>query len=404
VLLVGLVAGRCWGTVGGVVAAVVIALDPASVANSRHIMLEVPMTLLIAAALLASAEAAGPGGRLAAGALAGLAGLVKVQAWLLAAAEAGVLIARRRWQELAGLVGGLLIVPLVLAPVLAIAGPGRVLRQLVLFQLLRPPDGLEDLGARLASLLAPSGALIGLLAAPIGLALAWSAGIRSTRTVAPVALWVGLELLSFLVSRSYYGHYASQLTPGLAVLAGGLGAAWTADSAGRRWRRGLIVATGLALTGLALTAVGRAMLAPPDRTFVVVAQYVADAAPPRALVLATDVQFNYLASRPLPHTEAGFLVDSYGQLLFTGLGLDRGGLGEAAGRALAARQGATVYDIMWSAPAQALLRAHAKQAEVVVVHAVGRARLTAETTAWLGQRFQMVESTRRYAIYRRSER
>ena len=404
VALVGLAAARLWGGAGGIVAAGALALDPSSVANSRHIMLEAPMMLLVSAALLAGTLAAdGSRSRATQGLLIGLASLVKAQAILVGIAEMLLAAAGRRWRDLTRLVAGMAVALVALLPFALVAGLDPLLRQIVLFQLFRPSDGLAGIGERLASLLAPTGLLFALAAAGGGLVVAWWSGARPGRgALAPVLLWVGLGLLGFLLSRSYYQHYASQVTPGLALLAGGLGVAQS-NSRGWSWRAGsVMLATFALLAGMGVT-IGRSLSVEPDRAFVVVARYLVDAAPPGTAVLSADAQFNYLASRPLPRAAGGYLVDSYGQLVYTGLGLGQDDLVSAARAALEARQAATVHEIMWRESAQALFRAQAEAAEIVVVHAVGRARLTDETQIWLEDRFWVAESTRRYTIYRRGQ-
>ena len=403
VVLVGLAAARLWGAPGGVIAAALLALDPASVAASRHILLETPMALLLAAALLA---AVGTGerrfGPLLTGLLAGLAALVKVQALAFGLAYLVVLGIRRRPRALLLAGAGLAAAAAVIVPAMLAVGPGRFLRQVVLFQVARPGDGLFGLPERLTALLAPGGLLLGLVGAAGGLACAWRYGRpESLRRCLPVAIWTALGLAGFLVSRSFYPHYTSQVMPGLALLAGGLGTALLPAVRPARWRRPALAVLVLIGGGVAALGLAPVVTPRPDDIFARVARYVADATPPGKAALTTDAQFNYLASRPLPSAAGGYLVDSYGQLVYTGLGLDEGSLIEAARQALAVRAGATVHEVMWRPAAQALLRDHLRAAEVVVVHGVGRARLTAETQAWLNQEFRLAESTRRYDIYRR---
>ena len=306
---------------------------------------------------------------------------------------------------------------------------------MVLFQLLRPADGLATIGERLASLFAPTGLALGLVGAGLGLTVAWVAGpARRDGRWAPIALYAALGLAGFLVSRSYYQHYASQLMPALAILAGGLGAALVVsdgrpspvphEGKGDASRPGaaasppphfpaspqaptrrLRVATLAALVALvSLATVGlTVVVAPrPDAIFATVARYIADAVPPTGAALTTDAQFNVLASRALPRAAGGYLVDSYGQLVYAGLGLDDGPLLEAAMAGWRGREGVTVDEVMWRPAAQALLREHLAAAEVVVIHAVGQRRLTPETKVWLAREFRLAETTRRYDIYRRT--
>jgi hypothetical protein len=403
VALVGLAAARVWGLGGGLIAAALLAIDPASVANSRHILLETPMTLLLAAAIWAAVVLPDERrGALATGLLAGLAALVKMQAATFWLAYVAMQALRRRWEQVWASVAGGVAAALMLALTALVVEPDRLVRQVVLFQVLRPPDGVEALPDRLAGLLSPTGALLGLTAGLAGLLVAWRAGQRAALTrCLPVIVWVGLGLASFVLSRSFYPHYASQLMPGLALLGGGL-AMGLAAAARRLWpaRAGL---AGLSAVLIGIAALGLLpVIAPqPDRLFTVVGRYLSDALPPDRPALATDVQFNYLAARPLPMVDGAFLVDSYGQLIYAGLGLDEGDLLTAARTANARRAGATVHEIMWRPQAQALLRDHMAVAEIVVVHDVGRGRLTEATRAWLAEHYELVEATSRYEIYRR---
>lgn len=400
VALVGLAAGRIWGAAGGLVAAAWLAIDPASVANSRHVLLDVPMALLAAAALLA-ATGSSRRARVVAGLLAGLAALVKLPAATLVLALALWPGLRREWRHAADVLAGALGAMVALLPFLALAGPDAIIRQVALFQLLRPADGLATTGERLAAIVAPAGLGVGLAAAGLGLLVASLTGhVRASNGWQPAALWVALGLAGFLLSRSYYPHYASQLAPGIALLAGGLGTAFAGVPTRRRLRP--LVALGLA-AALAVAAwpTAAAVASRPDPVFVTVARYVTDATPPGGAVLATDAQFNVLASRPLPRATGGYLIDSYGQLTYSGLGLAAGSLADALALALVPRAPATVDEVIWRDAPQALLREHLAAADLVVIHAVGQRRLTPATRAWLAGRFQLVETTRRYDIYRR---
>jgi hypothetical protein len=398
--LVGLAAGRVWGMPGGVIAAGWLAVDPASVANSRHVLLDVPMTTLAAAALLAATSAGRRAGVLS-GVLAGLATVVKIQAALLIVALALAPVLRRQWRHAAAVAAGALGAALAALPIILMAGADPFVRQVGLFQLARPADGLATTAERLAALLAPAGLATGLIAAALGLVVAGMTGVaRRQDGWQPAALWVAMGLIGFLVSRSYYPHYASQLAPGLALLAGGLGTA-LGGAPVRRAVRAVAAAGAVACVGVAAWQTAPIVAPRPDAMFATVARYVADAVPPTGAVLATDAQFNVLASRPLPRAADGFLVDSYGVLTYTGLGLDQGSLSDAVVLTLSPRPATTVDEVIWRPAAQALLRDHLGAAGLVVIHEVGRRRLTPETQAWLADRFSLAESTRRYEIYRR---
>jgi hypothetical protein len=166
--------------------------------------------------------------------------------------------------------------------------------------------------------------------------------------------------------------------------------------------RAAALASLAALCVLALAGLTSVVAPRPDPIFATVARYLADAVPPDGAALTTDAQFNVLASRALPRAAGGYLVDSYGQLVYTGLGLDDGPMSDAALAGWRGREGVTVDEVIWRPAAQALLREHLAAADVVVVHAVGQRRLTPETKAWLAREFRLAETTRRYDIYRRA--
>jgi hypothetical protein len=143
-----------------------------------------------------------------------------------------------------------------------------------------------------------------------------------------------------------------------------------------------------------------------DRIFAIVSRYVSDAVPPGAEVLATDEQFNLLAARPPSHNATGYLLDSYGHLIYLGLGLGVMDWGELAG---AVREGPRLDDpdpIMHRpAPQQDLLDRARRAAMIVVHYNQGARRLTPETMRQLealgtGCPQQQIERQARYLIIR----
>jgi hypothetical protein len=300
------------------------------------------------------------------------------------------------------LAGGLAVAGAAVVLVAAAVGPDLMVRQVVLFQLVRPADGLATLPERALALAGPAGLLFALLGAVVGLVVAWRTGrLWQTTAWVPVLVWVLLGLMGFLLSRSFYQHYSSQLVPGLALLAGGAGAALSRPRLAHARSRLVLIVVMVVLSISAVAGLAPAVSPRPDPIFATVARYMADAVPPGGTVLTTDAQFNLLASRALPRASSGYLVDSYGQLVYAGLGLASGSLWDALARVWQGRGSASVHDLMWRPAAQSLLRDHLARSDLVVVHAVGRGRITAETVAWLNQEFQLVETTRRYDIYRR---
>jgi hypothetical protein len=89
-----------------------------------------------------------------------------------------------------------------------------------------------------------------------------------------------------------------------------------------------------------------------NRKFELVARYVNDAVPPGTAVLTTDEQFNFLAARPPSRNATGYLVDSYGHLIYLGLGLNNRSWGDLWGDVFGGKRSNDVYSALWKPAAQ----------------------------------------------------
>ena len=437
------------------------ALDGRIVEINRKIMLDQPMILASIAALALYLWAVRhPPGRtttvllIGAGVLAGASALTKVAGlacFLALAADAALRWWAGRGGRLSGAgrpflaVAGSFIGTALLgvAPFL-LAAPDRFLREVVLFQVLRPTDcttvinngdcsaagRIADLAANLqngpttvlaaAGFLVLTGALLrgwGVGGWGLGVGRNQGSGIRDQESDGPhtsvlspqssvllwrpVVLWGLASVLLFTYSRSFYGHYYMQLAAPLCVRGGGL--VWWGDlvrgwRGGARWL-GRVAPLALAVPLVGLTALAAQGVTDPhqDRLFVLVSRYVSDAVPPGATVLATDEQFAFLAARPPSHTATGYLLDSYGHLIALGLGLNTRSWDDLLGAALRGEHVDSPYPIMWRAAPQADLLDRARQAALVVIHDRGEPRLTEATRAALRARGVRVDE-RRYLI------
>jgi hypothetical protein len=192
-------------------------------------------------------------------------------------------------------------------------------------------------------------------------------------------------VLLFTYSRSFYNHYYVQLAAPLCLLGA---AAWLPLLRPVPFRvpRERVAGVGYALLllpalALALPAWQGFTTPAPDSIFATVARYANDAVPPGAAVLATDEQFDFLASRPPSHTSTGYLIDSYGHLIFLGLGLDNRSWDDLIAAALHGTHSDDPYQVMWAPRAQADFLARAQLAALVVLHERGFPRLRADTLA-----------------------
>jgi hypothetical protein len=294
-----------------------------------------------------------------------------------------------------------------------------LVRQVFFFQMLRPSDGLVDVPARIANLSATYANALTPLFAALGFAAAsflfWRRSSDSDgqgdATSGPwrvVALWTFFSLLLFTYSRSFYAHYYIQLAAPLCLLGSGVSfiPRLLRGPAGGSVRRGalaggvgvaLLMVVALPVVVVQWNGVTRRI---EDRIFEIVGRYISDAVPPGTPVLTTDEQFNFLAARPPSRSQTGYLVDSYGHLIYLGMGLDSRALGDLLGAVAGGRHGGNNPDpIIQSAPSQTDLLQRALSTPLVVIHDKGRRRFTAATMAQIEGRGEIREEENRYTIY-----
>ncbi len=400
----------------GATAAALWAIDERAIEINRKIMLDQPMILASLLAIwvyLRWVRGVSPRlGRwllVAAGVLAAASAFTKVQGVVCAAALGLDLLLRVRRAgprapgratpaDLLSFVGGFAGVALVvLGPFLLIA-PSAFIRMVGFFQLLRPADGLRLPSERIANLtstlengatayvaalgfLALTGWIIALYRWPAPATEGAAADRTALGSWRPILLWSFLSVLLFTYSRSFYGHYYVQLGAALCLLAP---AAWLpllAPSAARprRWAAAyaLLLVPALLLVRPAWVSFTTRY---DDPIFAIVARYVNDAVPPGAQVLSSDEQFNFLASRPpsvSPTT--GYLIDSYGHMIYLGLNMPARSWGDLIGAVIGGQASNDPYQIMWRAAPQADFLARAESAALVVVHDRGFVRLQQST-------------------------
>ncbi len=410
--LLFLLSWRLWGLAGGLFSGLLLLLDPASVWAGRHVMLEGPLLCLLALAALlyalARERARPPAAFLAAaGFAAAAAGGVKLQGLLLLAAFLLDLAARRRWRQALAVLAGAALLWAPLWGYLFALRAADPLGQFIWLQLLRPADGAVGLADRLRSIgdeapLVLAAATLALLAAPAfrrpsgppRLAPAWSL----------LPWWTLLVALTLLSSRSFYAHYVAHLALPLAALAGALPAALgrllRAGGRGRAVGVAAAVVALLVLAPPAYNAAAGARRPHPDRLYQILGRYAGDAVQPGRPVFALDAQIPFRAARPPARADRGrFIVDSYGMLLYHGLGIEGLPVLELARRA-AQPLPPDPYAVMWRPRAQELLRESMARADLVVIDKTSDGRLTPETREWLAGRARLEEKQERYAIYR----
>jgi hypothetical protein len=332
--------------------------------------------------------------------------------------------------QLFSLLGGVLAAALLCAGPFLVVAPSEFTREVLFFQMLRPSDGVIDVPARIADLSATFANPLTLIFAALGFAAvsfliggaAFNQVIHITLPVSrlaswrPVALWAFFSLLLFTYSRSFYSHYYIQLAAPLCLM--GAGASFLAvRPEGRRQKaegassstafcllpsalRVLAVLVALAVLPLAAVEWNEVNTRHEDRIFEIVGRYVNDAVQPGTPVLTTDEQFNFLAARPPSHTATGYLIDSYGHMIYLGLGLGTRDWGGLLGASLRGEHGNDAYAIMQEPAPQADFLNRAFSVPLVVLHQKGLARLTPATVAAIEARSQVADRQARYTIYR----
>ncbi|MGA7732939.1 MAG: hypothetical protein WCD37_16905 [Chloroflexia bacterium] len=317
--------------------------------------------------------------------------------------------------------GALAAFLVVVGPFLLLA-PQQFLREVLFFQFLRPGDGVVDTPARVGDLTASlANALTPLMAALGFLVLSLWVWVRVRGSLGPWRvgiLWAFFSLILFTYSRSFYQHYYIQLAAPLCLLGACVSLlpdlwrrsalARRITSAGRRRVVANLLPLGLlllcALPLLVLQWAGMTTRQCPhceDRIFELVGRYANDAVPPGAPVLSTDEQFNILAARPPSRsTSTGYLVDSYGHMIYLGLDLDTRDWGDLIGASVRGEHGNDPYAVMQSVRPQADFLARASLASLIVVHERGLARLSDATVQALESTYKVAERQSRYTIYR----
>jgi hypothetical protein len=217
--------------------------------------------------------------------------------------------------------------------------------------------------------------------------------------------WLALAIAALALNRSFYDHYGAHLSLPLAILSGALPLVVVrgiqADWAGRLVGVGLTAAACALVIWLAPATWGTIQERQEDRLYTIVSRYATDAVGPDAGILAMDTQFSYRAARrPAREDRDRFVVDSYGMLLYHGLGIEDASLAERLRRVVGDAPGRDPYAIMWRPAAQEQLRASIERSDLVIIDKTSDGRLADETRRWLAERGRLAERQDRYAIYR----
>ncbi len=332
-----------------------------------------------------------------------------------------------------------------LAPFLIVA-PVAVIRQMVLFQLLRPQEirpGIDEalrIAAYPMSLLTTTLPVLGLAVLAGAVSRAWLAvgGQRSTavnETTADqpqnaerrtqnaelaawlvVPLWAVPVLAVFVVGRSYHAPYYVQWAPPLALLAGALVAQpvrWALlpqrGAARAGLGRGLWAMAGVAgallLLPLAIRNWQETMDVTPDTVYRPAGATVRALSQPNEAVLSFDPGYAFVAGRPPAVVPGqGRLVDSAGSMTYYGLGIDHRPLADLWNEALHFNKERNAPAVFQSTAAQASVIGGFFNARLIVVDGkIGLPQLRGQTLGLLEGLSGGKQTVEHVSIYQRSD-
>jgi len=396
---------RLGGTMTGLVAAAVLAVDAMVIGVDRLAMLEPPLNLfsVLAVSTYVFAFEKGPGERQglgwggATGVLCALAALSKTPALTVMLALVTISLLRRRWQEVVVMAVGFALAWTALSAPFLLRCPDQFLRQVYLFQLLRPADGVLNRMTRFYQLWHSTGAWT---TVRLGVAGSLCVVLVAARRIEAggwwiVVAWAGYTLLLIVANRSYFPQYYAQLAVPLSLLAGGLcdarissilKAILTSErlprlSGAAGWLP-LLTATIIGLSSGALVRQYHdvvCLVAQTDATYVQVADALRQQSSPHAQVLAFEPNYTFLSSRrPAGEQATRFFVDTYGGMLYTNLGIESQPLSQLTRGALDSTR-PELQATFWRQPAQHAALASFEQADFVVLDGRARYQLRPQT-------------------------
>jgi hypothetical protein len=401
--LIGRITLMQLGPAAAIAAALVYATYPEAVSSEHGVFLEplLALALLAAAAcwfgLVRPRPRPTPVSVFAAGVLSGVALAIKlwagfaIAAFLLSLPRAGGMRLALRY------VAGLAVATVVLCgPMLAVAGidfPRQVLR----FQLERPPDGIVSLPARGGQILfhqhgvAEFFASSHLAATALAL-LGLAAVVIDPRPLGRFAtLWFVFTIAGFLVSVSYFPRYSAALAPSSALL-GAIAVSWVADAAHARQRliRRTSVATVAVLLALPLLRLPWTAreVALQSATLPAVGHSIDEHVPPNACIVSFEPQWLLAAGR-LPGVGGAnrFGVDPYAAMLLEQIARSPGDYTSAAAAFRAQ-------------PFDTEMRRAIASCDYVVLGWLGRRQLTSAQLRWFHQRYRRLSGTLSVDLWR----
>lgn len=404
VLVTYLIGRKVGGRWAGLLAAIIVAVDGIVVAQDRRAMLEAPsnlFTLLAILAYLRAMESNSPLPLVGAGVCSTLALLSKGTALIVPLLIVLHILLRRRFRALLIFTVTVAATYLPLAGYFLITCPEQFLKQVYLFHLLRPADGTIGIVARLAEIWNYTWSWLtvrlGLLGFAFVLLTLWQDRKREQELV--VLGWGVAVLLLNLSARTYWATYFSQLAFPFAIWAGQLLSSQLANRTVAKIRL-LYLQVGFIALVCAFSAgnlvrqaqTTRDALCQSKPVHLEMAALLRDQVPVDASVLVFEPNYTFLASRPLAGLrDSGFFVDSYGEMLYTNLGMATAPLLAPLERTRGDDE-TNAMAVFHRQQAQDLVLALFRSADYVVLDARAARQLSSDTQAYILAHSQLVAS------------
>ncbi|MBC8162519.1 MAG: glycosyltransferase family 39 protein [Roseiflexaceae bacterium] len=320
-LLLIWVGAQLGGASVGLVVGSVYLLDTLAGVNSTRVWLETGINLWSIAACgcaLRGMHRDQNGWFVLAGIFGVLAATTKYTGVAIVVALVLTLLLSRRWRWLGVFVAGSAAAAMCYALLLLPLGWREIVQQTLIAQALRPADDISTF-IRLDASLHTAASLLTTLCAGIGACAVLLLRPSPRPAWMLVLLWLATALALLAISPSFYDHYATQLVPPLALLAGGIALGvgrWNTSNA-RRSVAFPVTMVLVVLVPFALIQQPELVVASPGSALVASGRAIKARVPPNQPVMSFEPLFNLFGDRAFARgPDRRLLIDSYMQLRY----------------------------------------------------------------------------------------
>jgi len=415
--------GRAQGSpIAGYIASALVAFDGYTIFNSRKVMLEPSMTFFTCVSYLAfvySVQEEDERVRdflmVLSGVLMGFSISAKIPALFNWVPLFVYLVLRKSKRALTlFMFSSVVSVGILFAPFL-VSAPAEVVKQILIFQILRPPDGTPK-NERLSWMTNYEPDMVIVYAGLVSLGIVLlehlillilrfrgrETAFHHEPSVTLSMFWALSVLFMFLNTKSFYGHYVEQIIPPFALLAGSVATEIPGKISSLKGKWGtvgkalrVVFTLGLVLTIAYQISIISVQRIPTweDNWGREVANGLSGMTTREDRILTFEPLFTFMAGR----TPAGLMCDAYGTMLYKGLHLDQDDLVTAFVRALTERE----YHLwpMHDPRAQEYIMNLVDQSEYIVAGDYrSRWQLTQETLDSITEQTSLVKEIRGFRI------